>query len=234
MLTGDDLSIQLFIAGTAIAVMGIAVTQAGWTHKGFVWSLFVVALGLGFCALYWKQIREANPEVGAFASGIAGNSISWFTLLLLGFGAVFVLDLLARIGWFRTTATRDLPETPLRPSPTTSSKPHEEQIFVRATPQDLMAFYEGRTTLQGNQASKNYIGKWMYVTGKVNNTNIVSKTVLVSIRIMGEGKTIILLFDKEWEDGVSLLLAGQQIDAVGQIREMDHSSLTLEHCELRY
>jgi hypothetical protein len=140
LLTGDDLSIQLFIAGTAIAIMGIAVTQAGWTHKGFVWSLFVVALGLGFCALYWKQIREANPEVGAFASGIAGNSISWFTLLLVGFGLVFFLDLLARTGWLAERKSgREIEKKNIEPEikstdPAKEKQAPKEKIFIDVAP----------------------------------------------------------------------------------------------------
>lgn len=239
MLTGDDLSIQLFIAGTAIAVMGIAVTQAGWTHKWFVWSLFVIALGLGLCAIYWRQIREANPEIGAWASGIAGNSVSWFTLLFIGLGAVFILDFLARIGWLRTTVKREAmalpsPIEPVKPGHTISAKaetPPAERFFVSANAQTLMAFYDGRTSIQADLLTKPYLGKWIFIQDKVSNTGSRSSFVFVSV-YKGDAKTISLVFDKSWEDRISILMAGDSFKALGRIASVDAMGMRLEDCEL--
>jgi hypothetical protein len=46
MLTGDDLSTQYFIAGAAIALLGIGVTQAGWTHRWLIRGVFAGGLTL--------------------------------------------------------------------------------------------------------------------------------------------------------------------------------------------
>jgi hypothetical protein len=43
-MSGDDLSVQLFIEATAIAVLALAVSQAGWKHLWFVRALFGVAI----------------------------------------------------------------------------------------------------------------------------------------------------------------------------------------------
>lgn len=239
LLTGDDLSIQLFIAGTAIAIMGIAVTQAGWTHKGFVWSLFVAAFGLAFCALYWKQIREANPEIGALASGIVASSVSWFTLLLVGIGAVFVLDLLARIGWLKNTVKREapLPTAPPSksdsPSPPVPNEEPKQRAYVTASVLSLMSMCEGRTSIQASQLAKNYIGKWILISGKVRNTSNSFGAIVASLKI-GDGKHVFLNFDDDWEERVSLLMPDQDIKVMGKIAELGDLNVTLRQCEIIY
>ena len=102
MLQGDDLTIQLFIAATAIVVLGVAVTQAGWTHKWFVRSLFLSAAILILCALLWKQIAEKLPHLAESMDAITKAPISWFVLLLVSIGLVFLLDFGARMGWLKS------------------------------------------------------------------------------------------------------------------------------------
>src|SRR5208283_3491067 len=99
-MSGDDLSVQLFIGATAITVLALAVSQAGWKHLWFVRALFGVAFVLAACAIFWKPISDELPHVKEIVSELASNSFSWFSLLLIGFGLVFVLDFGARIGWF--------------------------------------------------------------------------------------------------------------------------------------
>jgi hypothetical protein len=161
LLTGDDLTIQLFIGASAVAILGVAVTQAGWTHKWFVRSLFVIAAGLAILAVYWKPIRDANPAIGPVASEVAGNSISWFSLLIVGFGVVFFLDLLARTGWLTS------PNAPLdrghEPSTTkvSSPQPPAERQFIAASATDLMDLCRGRTSIQTSHLVDTYSGGWL-------------------------------------------------------------------------
>jgi hypothetical protein len=62
VLQGDELTVQLFIAAAGLALLGIAVTQAGWTHKFFVRSLFGVAAILFLCAIFWRNVIEHAPR----------------------------------------------------------------------------------------------------------------------------------------------------------------------------
>jgi hypothetical protein len=41
-----------------------------------------------------------------------------------------------------------------------------------------------------------------------------------------------LVFDDVWKERVSLLIGGQKITAIGEIREVSDNSVTLDHCEL--
>lgn len=57
-MSGDDLTIALFLFGTAIAFGLTAVTLAGWTNRALVVSLFGVAAILFVCAIFWPTIGE--------------------------------------------------------------------------------------------------------------------------------------------------------------------------------
>jgi hypothetical protein len=96
MLTGDDLSTQYFIAGTAIAILGIAVTQAGWTHRAFVKALFALGLALALTAGLWKPISEAFPRLRDLAAPIGSSPSAWLVLLVTTLMIVFLLDYRAR------------------------------------------------------------------------------------------------------------------------------------------
>jgi len=58
MLKGDDLSTQYFVGAAAIAILGIGMTQAGWTHKWFVRGLFALGIVLALVALLWSQLSK--------------------------------------------------------------------------------------------------------------------------------------------------------------------------------
>jgi hypothetical protein len=108
MLTGDDLTVQLFIAASALTLLGVAMTQAGWTHKVFVRSLFVLSFGLFGCAIFWKWIAKWSPYIAAAARSVTSGSASWFLLIAAGLGLIFVLDFGARMGWLGKDAAKPL------------------------------------------------------------------------------------------------------------------------------
>lgn len=231
MLTGDDLTIQLFVGASAVAVLGVAVTQAGWTHRWFVRSLFVIAAALALLAVYWKPIRDAHPEIGPVASDVAGSSISWFTLLIVGFGIVFFLDLLARVGWFAKAQPKQADTTAQTAILSGEAvKPAKERVFVTVAPEYLMAFYDDRTSIQGDQLAKNYIGKWIRVSGEVGNAT--SKWIILVTLRLTDHKHITLTFDDSWMERVSLFISGQKITTIGEISQISDTSIVLSHCEV--
>jgi hypothetical protein len=230
LLTGDDLTVQLFVGGTAVAVLSVAMTQAGWTHKWFVRSLFVVAALLIVVAIFWKSIEGAIPKIGPIASDVAGSSVSWFTLLLTGFGIVFFLDFRARTRGFADYATPPEDQKDDKKSENKIIEPPLERSFVKVTPEYLMDFYKDRTSFQGDQLAKSYIGKWIRISGKVANVD-VKQLIHVSVRLP-DTRHIILVFDNDWEDRVSILIGAQKIEAIGQISQVNEIHMTLRHCEV--
>jgi hypothetical protein len=73
MLTGDDLSTQYFVGAAAIAFLGIAMTQAGWTHRMFVRGMFALGGVLAVCAFLWKPITETFPRIGEITNPIGSS-----------------------------------------------------------------------------------------------------------------------------------------------------------------
>jgi hypothetical protein len=96
MLTGDDLSTQYFIAGAALAVLGVAVTQAGWNHRWFLRGAFGLGIVLFGCAALWSPIISAFPKIGELTNPIGSSSGAWLTLLTGALIVIFWLDYRAR------------------------------------------------------------------------------------------------------------------------------------------
>jgi hypothetical protein len=184
--------------------LGVAVTQAGWTHKAFVYSLFALAGALALCAVYWKPLREAHPEIAPVASDVAGSSISWFTLLVVGFGIVFVLDILARIGWFKGTQTPG-PSRQLVEQPKAIAQP-AERVFITTSISTLTQLCEGRTSMQAAQIAKNYEDSWLRVEGDVSNVSLTFGLIFLPITV--EERRIMLIFNEEWKARASQIVAG--------------------------
>jgi hypothetical protein len=63
LLQGDALSVQLFIGAAAISALSVAMTQAGWTHKWFVWSMFGVAILLTLTSVDWPVFQRRIPAI---------------------------------------------------------------------------------------------------------------------------------------------------------------------------
>jgi hypothetical protein len=111
MLTGDNLSTQYFIAGTAIAILGIGMTQAGWNHRWFVRGMFVLGIALALCAFLWKPITEAFPRISDIANPIGSSGLGWLTLFAVAFGTVLWLDYRARTKIGPRNARQHEPDT---------------------------------------------------------------------------------------------------------------------------
>ena len=80
----DLLAIQLFIASLAAGFLWLAITQAGWTHRLFVISMFALSTLLAVVAGFWRNIAPLVPPIDNFFSSVATSRITWFAL-----GALF-------------------------------------------------------------------------------------------------------------------------------------------------
>jgi hypothetical protein len=112
MLTGDDLSTQYFIAGAAIAILGIGVTQAGWTHRWFVRIMFLLGLALLASAAFWGQITEQFPKFAKLTNPVGSSSLAWLSLLSVALISVLYLDYRARTRRANEDTGGHVPSTP--------------------------------------------------------------------------------------------------------------------------
>jgi hypothetical protein len=77
MLQGDALAVQLFIGAAALNVLSVAMTQAGWTHRWFVWGLFGLSALLATLSITWGHVETAIPSLNTFLSVLASSRITW-------------------------------------------------------------------------------------------------------------------------------------------------------------
>jgi hypothetical protein len=90
MLQGDALAVQLFIGAAALTALSVAMTQAGWTHRWFVGSMFALAAILTACSAGWEWVEPRIPFVAGTLSAIAASRIAWF---LAGMALAFTIGL---------------------------------------------------------------------------------------------------------------------------------------------
>src|SRR6266436_523827 len=100
MSDSDLLSVQLFFGSLAAGALGIAMTQAGWTHRWFVRGMFVLSAGLAACAIFWPEIAPAAPSIESALAFVVSSRIAWFLV-----GALVVATFLPqkhKLPWPRT------------------------------------------------------------------------------------------------------------------------------------
>lgn len=97
-MSSDDLSIYLFLWGSAFAFALGAITMVDSKRKVLLWSLWGVASAFLIAALVWPWAAEKWPNVKKAILGVSGNQIALNILGLSVFG-LLVLDFLMRRQW---------------------------------------------------------------------------------------------------------------------------------------
>ena len=102
MLTGDDLSVQLFIFGGGISFAALAVSQAGWTHRVLVICLFVLAAACIAAGLFYSDLKDYSPTLSSDLLYIANSKVSWLVMFS------FVITFLILTNRFRLRVRTDI------------------------------------------------------------------------------------------------------------------------------
>src|SRR6202035_1194981 len=80
MSDSDILAIELFFISIAVSVLGIAVTQAGWTNKWFVRGMFLLAGVLILPALFWRELGKLLPALAGVLELTVSSRAAWFSV----------------------------------------------------------------------------------------------------------------------------------------------------------
>jgi hypothetical protein len=81
-MQGDDLTIFLFLIGTAVSVGLAAMSQAGWKHRTLISTMFGSAALLALAGIGWPWLKDISPGVTAVVSQVATNPVAWFVVIL--------------------------------------------------------------------------------------------------------------------------------------------------------
>jgi hypothetical protein len=58
-------------------------------------------------------------------------------------------------------------------------------------------------------------------------------SVFISISLPERrGIHVLLIFEEEWKDRAAQLIVGQEITAIGELREVSDNSISLKNCEI--
>lgn len=112
-------------------------------------------------------------------------------------------------------------------------KTHKEddgRIFVERTPEQLSGIYENRLAIEADRIFDRYRGKWLRVSGLVDNIqSVLPKKTMVTF----QNPYVAMFFeDKKQVDRVSVLQEDQSVTVIGKIVEAGRTRLMLDECEL--
>jgi hypothetical protein len=183
-MSGDDLTIALFLFGTAIAFGLTAVTLAGWTNRALVVSLFGVAAILFVCSIFWPTIGENWIGLKRFFQALIATYFGFRAVGLLIF-LMFCFDFAIKMRWIplhRTdkTVTREADRI-------------DEREFVDATPLYLTELLKDKLEIHGLKLTDSYIGKWLHITGNV--IDVSPDCIVLPLDQLNSISTIYLNFD---------------------------------------
>lgn len=116
-------------------------------------------------------------------------------------------------------------------------QPESERVYVSSdvSLEFLMSQFDDRTSHEGDRLVEPYIGKWMHLTGTVQEVGR-DKHLGWNVALVGPDKLAlkcVMLFFGDNESGkVELLRRGVTLTAVGQIQAIDRSSVRFDHCQV--
>jgi hypothetical protein len=192
---------------------------------------FVVAVVWGGAQFY---IWYKHGEIGM--NGLVGFAVLVFVLFISG---------LVHLKAAKTESIRKsivaappvqygapVPPKTIMSAPTTLP---DKRIIVGVVPEELRGFYQNVTSAQGDRLLQPYIGKWMKLSGTVadiRHSGPDGKNSSVSFRDIGSVSYILMFFDANWYDHISVLERGSSATVLGKILSADNMSVQLDHCEL--
>jgi hypothetical protein len=130
-------------------------------------------------------------------------------------------------------AVRSAPAEPdnLAPQPA----PDGERIILDLKPVDLTDLYKSHTSAQAQGLAAVYVGKWMQVSGPLDDAAVFGNFVQVTFqdapRLYSVG-FIYMYFQPRWFDRLSVLRRGSVIPVLGRVRDIGAAEVHLEDCEL--
>ncbi len=212
-MSGDDLTIVLFLLGTAISFAVAAMSQAGRKRPLLIQCLFVLAGISAIAGLGWPLIEPISPGATAAIVQISDSPVAWFAVLVLGLTASL----------FRRKQDNKQVEI----------KEPEKKIFIDLSPSYLIDLYREIPQVQGDVLLSAYIDKWIRVTGSIRSIEAIHAAHVVLVQILDkDGKYISAVFSIKSESNLENLRNDAEITLIGQIYAGDSVRVSLMNCEL--
>lgn len=191
------------------------------------------------CALtgfFWLQIKTIWAPFTEAATSVGTNPVAWFVVLMF---------ILAVFAFHRPTTQKSgaMASTPRPTIPVSAPLPASipihvpdpihvpARIYVDVSPIYLTDLYRGRTSIQADALAAVYKGKWIEVTGKVNDISDAFGGVTIFI-VCDDSRMVTAGFPKDKKDKISHTAHGAIISLHGKILEINSYVVKLEECDL--
>jgi hypothetical protein len=241
MLTGDDLTIVLFLVGTAITIALAAINGAGWKHRALVVLLFALALAFLVVGLAWPlvDLKTLSPSIVESIEQISRSPVAWFVVLMVAIGSSFrrssegASAYGVRPSQLVAAQIDSLVEN--KPGPETSpetSTPLQSLNSGELTAKNLAALFSGKTSLHANALIKPYLGKRMSVSGKVGDVSHLHKGSISLIIRGNDGELVRADFNQDKVEAVSFLRKEAEVTVSGELVGVNIISIILQDCDI--
>jgi hypothetical protein len=120
---------------------------------------------------------------------------------------------------------------PSAPATATATVTKPKKVFVNVSPSYLIGLYENRTTIQGDDLAAAYIGKWMIVTGRVQDIRLKEDGTCHALIQDSDGAWIGADFTEKSSDTISHIAHNSIIKVRGEI-SLVNPWVILRKCEL--
>jgi hypothetical protein len=202
----------IFLALLSLA--GVGARTVFPQHKEIGWGLIVISI-IGFIFLafhhYRLGFRSSSPIFGTVLLGI----------IFIGFPAGFIIH----------SFIEQIEITPKTPKSASECKPENS---LEITPSYLMDLYKKRTKLQGDELAAAYIGKCIFITGKLRDTIPLEYPpgAFFVIIVDNAGKWLSANFSAESSETVRHIPRNAVITVHGEIYSVSESDLKLRGSKL--
>jgi hypothetical protein len=107
------------------------------------------------------------------------------------------------------------------------------RTVVGVAPEYLLGFFADNLQLRGQTLAGPFLGKWMMVSGKVEDVAILCGQYGITFKgYTSPMKLLTMLFSDEWGNRLQLLKKGDEVTVLGQIVIIRKYVLTLGACEI--
>jgi hypothetical protein len=195
-------------------------TLVGWLSlAGFAtWQVINGWSNLEFIVGKAPKLRDALLAVldgaGAFVAS------QWFPWLLLIGGLLWIAVGASSSGLAAGRFT-SIPVPPVL-------LPRGERVFVNEDLAYLSSLYRGQTTAQADKLAEIYRGKWMKITGQVDD--VTSRAM--SFAHQRDVPLVIIHFRDDWQTRFELLKRGDKATVIAKIDEISANHISLVSGEL--
>jgi hypothetical protein len=195
-------------------------------------------IGIAFAVVgpSWPLLKGKLPRRFAATFVRTASEFQWWMLVLLAFFAsqVFSVTDQNTPNVVETVAQNIPSPPPVAASPSATPAP----VYLNVGPLYFAGIVKHRTDAQVQALVKPYLGKWMRITGKVEDVETFPAGMPDQRRIVLEfgpdaNKTVVqAVFDESWTDRVSQLNAGDRVSVTGSLATVyQDGSFVLEECK---